>query len=56
MLFVLEKKRNKSTVEKLALKRKGNIFSSTIRGRQIERGRGLVDDGDKKDRKLRPSF
>lgn len=56
MFFVLEKKRNKSIVEKLVLKRKGNIFFFIIRGKQIERGRGLVDDGDKKDRKLRLFF
>ena len=49
------KERNKGTVEKLALNEKENIFSSKIRGRQIEGGRGLVDDGHRKVRMLRQS-
>ena len=49
------KERDKGIVEKLALNKKTSIFSSKVRGRQIEGGRGFVDDGHKKVRMLRQS-
>ena len=54
MIFALGK-RNKVMVEKLALNKKKSIFSSKMRGRQIEGGGGFLDDGHKKVRMLRQS-